>query len=525
MATYKEEIEKLLSNPELLKQYVPYTRGYSDDNGERGYNNKMVEAGETMTATLPSVKRYAIPESQLLKELDPNSHDVLFDDNIPSICVKVAKDDYREIIHKRMSYPIQRIIKNTQLIYLTNYPMQFTQVDKEPNEQQKKNFIVFKQYWDLRNQDGMKNKMVDTQLSIGKVGLLYYFDRNGEIKSRILSYPKYKLCSHNDKNGDRILESIYYKTNEWVNNQFVETEFIDSYDDLYLYRHKKVNNYTENNDSGWVMVEKELHGFNEIPLITKRGEVAWEGGQTAIEAYEELANVFNAIQKRFGWGIFYIKGRFKEQAQKIAGSVVLNDTNPDTNNDAKFLTPPTPAGMLDTLKNIMRSIQLSTSTTFILPDDINMSGDVSGIAVQLTKELDLQNAMQKVIDWQNVADKMVRLFKWGLAKELVNKGIHPTALTEFQDLNISAKFKVWRPFNDMEYNNMVSMLTGAGLLSKQTGVEVNTLSKPDEMLRIEKENEEAIRKAQEFAMQEAQTKKDNNTDSNNNSNGKEVSEE
>lgn len=523
MTSYKEEIEKLLNDPDRLRQYVPYTRGYRDAT-LTALSSVEVDDGDKVTATLPTLRRYTVPESQLLKELDPNSHDVLFDENIPSICVKVAQNDFREIKNKRMAYPLQRIIKNTQLIYLTNYPMQFTQVDKKPSETQYQNFVTFKQYWDLRNQDGMKNKMVDTQLSIGRVGLLYYFDRKGEIKSRILCYPKYLLCSHNDKNGDRILECVYYKKNEWVDGQLVETEYIDSYDDLYLHRWKKQNNVSELEDNGWVREEPELHGFDEIPLITKKGDVAWEGGQTAIEAYEELANVFNAIQKRFGWGIFYIKGRFKEDSRKIAGSVVLNDVNADSGSDAKFLTPPTPDGMLETLKNLLRSIQLSTSTTFILPDDINMSGDVSGVAVQLTKELDLQNAMQKVIEWQNVADKMTRLFKQGLAKELVAKGIHPTAITEFDDLNINAKFKVWRPFNDMEYNTMVSMLTGAGLLSKESGIELNTLSKPDEGLRIEKENEEAIRKAHEFAMQ--QSNADDTTDENtNNINNNDINNE
>ena len=77
------------------------------------------------------------------------------------------------------------------------------------------------------------------------------------------------------------------------------------------------------------MDDKKVHGFSEIPLITKRGDVAWNNVQPIIDAYEELYNIFNAIQKRFGWGIFYVRGKFKETAKKIAGSVVLNDTSMD----------------------------------------------------------------------------------------------------------------------------------------------------------------------------------------------------
>ena len=511
---YIDELKKLLNNPDRLRQEEPFTRGMERDFADYGIK-RSVSAGETITAELPQVKQIVVSQQQFMRELDPRCHDVLFDENIPSICVKVADHDYRDIKHKRMAIPLQQIIKNTQVIYLTNHPMQFTQVDKEPTEQQKQDFITFKQYWDLRNQDGMKNKMVDTQLSVGKAGLLYYFDRKGRIKSRILSYPKYKLCSHNDKNGDRIIETVYYKTNEWIDNKYIETEYLDSYDDTFLYRCKKQTG-VNTTSSGWTYEEPVEHGFSEIPLITKRGNVAWDGGQTAIEAFEEVFNVFNAIQKRFGWGIFYIKGQFKETSQRIAGSVVLNDRDAESGGDAKFLTPPSPEGMLDTLKNLLRTIQLSTSTTFILPDDINMSGDVSGIAVQLTKELDLQNAMQKVIDWQNVADKMTRLFKEGLAKELVNTGEHPTALTSFADLHINAKFKVWKPFSDTEYNNMILSLANGGLISKQTGIESNTISRPDELIRIEKENEENTKKAQMFSSQQQIEKHAEDSTENNN---------
>ena len=41
---------------------------------------------------------------------------------------------------------------------------------------------------------------------------------------------------------------------------------------------------------------------------------------------------------------------------------------------------------------------------------------------------------------------------------------------------------------------MVATLKGAGILSQETGIEVNTLSKPDEIARVRKEEEEIERK-------------------------------
>jgi hypothetical protein len=131
-----------------------------------------------------------------------------------------------------------------------------------------------------------------------------------------------------------------------------------------------------------------------------------------------------------------------------------------------------------------------------------MSGDVSGIAVQLTQAMDMETALREVVEWQNVADKMLRLFKYGLAKELVNNGKRKHAVTEYEGLHISAKFKVWQPRNEYEYNQMLTILTGAGILSKESGIELNTVSKPDEKVRVMREVEEQEAKAQKA--QEAQ---------------------
>jgi hypothetical protein len=165
---------------------------------------------------------------------------------------------------------------------------------------------------------------------------------------------------------------------------------------------------------------------------------------------------------------------------------------------------------METLELMKENIQLGSSTTFLLPDDVKTGGDVAGIAIQLVQSLDLELANQKVIEWQNVADKMVRLFKHGLAVELVNKGENPQAITQFEELKINAKFKVWKPLNEYEYNQIITMLQGAGVLSKESAIELNTLSKPDEKHRVQKETEEAERKAQEQFEQQAALANKNN---------------
>lgn len=506
----KALVSELLKDPDKLREKRPFTRGAERKNNAE--DKARVAVAGTIQASLPAQKRYVVSQERFLRELDPNCHNVLFDENIPAICVKIADNDYRDVEFVRMAIPIQKVIKNKQVMHIAANRMQFTLMDVLPDETQQKNFIEVKQYWNLRNQDGMKYKMVDSQKSVGDAGLLYYFDYKGEIKSRLISYMDgYVICSHDDQNGDRVLESIYYVKDD--------VEYIDSYDDTHMYRYTNDGVINDDNDTGWRMHEPVAHGFKEIPLVTKRGNVAWNDVQNVIECYEELYNVFNAIQKRFGWGILYVKGRFTDRAQKIAGSVILNDNSLEGNGDAKFLTPPTPQGTIDTLELMLESIQLGSSTTFTLPKDIKMTGDVSGIAVQLTQAMDMELALRESVEWQNVADKMFRLFKYGLAHELVTKGINLYAITEYEKLHVRAEFKVWQPKNEYEYNQMLTILTGAGILSKESGIELNTVSKPDEKARITKENEIQEEKALAAQTAAAQiTKADSKVEPNNTNN-------
>lgn len=427
---------------------------------------------------IPRIRKNVVSQARFALELDPASHDIMFDENIPTISVKLNDGTYQDIKFEVMGLPFQERIREKHTLSLCGNPVQFTHRSENPSEKDKSNFSTFKKYWVDRNQDGMLTKAVYGQLGYGDVGLLYYHNYKGEIKSRLLSYEDgYVIISHNDDDGERMMECVYYSDAFGV-------EHIDCYDDIYLYR--------LSNKDGWSLKEAPIkHGFSEIPLVTKRGNVAWNNVQSIIETFEIIYNIFVVIQKRHGWGILYIKGKISDSVKKIAGAVVLNDTSIDGTGSAEFKAPPSPQGMFDTLQSLLDQLQYGSGCTFILPKDVKSSGDVSALAIMLTQELDIETATFNVIEWQNFVDKCKRLFKEGLAKELVNNGDVPDAITAFEDLKIGAKFKIWRPFNESEYNQMLATLKGAGILSKKTAVEKNTQSQPDEAQRIAQEEDEA----------------------------------
>lgn len=494
------QIENLLLQPDNLLKKPPFYRGIKINEGKMG---NTVKQNGTMTVKLPSMQREIVTQEQFAKELDVYSHDVLFDENIPSITVKIKDGGFLDIKQTRMGIPFQVLIRDKQVRHLCVNETAHTLLNTNPSEKQQKNFIRFKQGWAAKNQEGAKTKFVQDQKSYGDAGLLYMFGEDGKLHTKNINFNDgYVIITHKDDYGKHILECLYYCVEDSEGNK---TIYLDCYDD------EKITRFTQsggNGDfastTGWVRHSPVIHGFSENPLITKRGEVAWNRGQTAIESYESLYNVFNVIQKRHGWGILYVKGKFSQNAQRIAGNVVLNDSSLDPNADAKILNPASVTGTVETLKTLKETIEISCGTTFILPEDIKISGDASGLAVEMTQELDMATAQDGVIEWQNVASKMSRLFKEGLAKELVKSGENPTADTDFQELNIHSEFRVWKPKSEEAHNQMLTTLKGAGGISQQTLVEMNTVSTPDEMMRIQKEREAEIAEQEEQARRAAE---------------------
>ena len=482
-------IEELLSNVDLLLKKEPFYRGSKGFLVDDSIQGQELVVGSKVRPNIPTIHKFAVSQEKYLRELDPNCHNVLYDDNLPKICVKLSDGSMKDIDFTAMGVPYQKRIREKQTLVLAGNKTIHTLRGSNPSDTDKRNYSLFKEYWEDRNMDGMRTKAIYAQKGVGDCGLLFYFNRKGETRCRLISYEdRYVIISHNDENGDRMLECVYYEDSDG-------NKHIDCYDDTY---HHKM--YV-GEDGEWKR-EFRPHGFNEIPLVTKRGNVAWNDVQLVIEVYEIIFNLFLVIQKRHGWGILYIRGRFKTQAEQIAGSIILNDTSIDGKGTAEFKTPPSPNGILETLNLLEEVIMKGSSTTFLLPKDVKSSGDISALAIMLTQSLDLEGAKSGVIEWQNFMDKMTRLFKYGISKELVRNGENPSAITEFDRLRIGTQLKEWRPFNENEYNIMLATMKGSGILSKKTAIEKNTISAPDEEARVEMEEAMSRQQQQDMSVQQ-----------------------
>ena len=478
-------INDFLSNPQKLLLKKPFTRGTGSAGIKDKNDGKEIVTSCKSEAILPRFKRVVVSQERFAKELDPQSHDVIFDNNLPSICVKLDGGGFQEINFKKFGLPMQIRIKEKKVLALCGNKRIFTLHDSNPSETQKKNYADFKWHWEHSNQDGIETRAVDIQQSYGDVGLLIYMNEDNEVKARLFSYEDgYQIITHKDDNGEPLLDCVYYQTEDGVRH-------IDAYDRTYHYHFVDsavVDVNTNDIKDGWAMLYSERHGFTESPLVTKRGAVAWDKGQGLIELFEIIFNLFAVIQKRHGWGILYIKGKINEKLQKLAGSIILQDTTIDGKGNVEFKAPPSPQNMIEFMQTILDQLEIATGCTFILPKDVKSSGDISGLAIQMTRSLDIESAANSVIEWQNFVSKHARLFKEGLAKQFVANGENKNAITEFEQMKISASFKPWQPFDENSYNQMLCTLKGSGLISTKTGIEKNTISTPDEEVRLQRES-------------------------------------
>lgn len=509
-------IDDFLKNPQKLLLKKPFLRGTSSVGLNDSSDGDNIKTACRREALLPNISKKIVSQERFAKELDPNCHDVIFDGNLPSICVKLDDGNYQEIKFNRFGIALQERIVEKATLSLCGNPRVHILHDSNPSDSLKKNFADFKWHWEETNQDGIEMKAVQIQKSFGDVGLLVYMNEKNEVKSRLFSYEDgYQIITHKDDNGEPLMDCVYYQSIDGVRH-------IDAYDDRYHYH--LCDTYVQDVDTqevinGWYLESKEEHGFSESPLATKRGDVAWNAVQYLIELFEIVFNLFAVIQKRHGWGILYIKGKFNETAKKLAGSIILNDTSIDGKGSAEFKTPPSPENMIEFMQSILDQIQIGCGCTFILPKDVKSSGDISGLAIQMTRSLDIERANAEVIEWQNFVSKHSRLFKEGLAKQLVANGENTHAITEFEQMKISTKFKPWQPFDENTWNTMLVTLKGAGLISAKTGIEKNTVSAPDEEVRCQTEQEEAERKeAEKLAQQAKATAQQQNNNANTNAN-------
>ena len=166
-------INDYLANPQKLLLKKPFLRGTSSLAIKDSMDGNMVKTNAMREAVLPKVYKNVVSQERFARELDPNCHSVIFDENLPSICVK-EKDtnNYLEIKFKKFGIAFQRRIMEKSTLCLCGNKRAHILHETNPSEELKRNFADFKWHWEETNQDGIETRAVSIQQSYGDVALL-----------------------------------------------------------------------------------------------------------------------------------------------------------------------------------------------------------------------------------------------------------------------------------------------------------------------------------------------------------------
>lgn len=460
--------KELLLDPAKLLFKKPFVRGVNDEY-IRIYNQDTFD-DDALVAQIPSFTGRTISQAQYLLELDPNSHAIMFNTDLPRLSSN-PQATWDEANPYRASFSLQAEILAQQVEYVNTKGMKFTMLNTFPTDEIHNTFIDIKDEWVSRNMDINKARLFEEQKTVGDAAMLFYYNAKKQCSSRILSYRGgYQLIPLYDENEDMIAFSVYYKSNK--------IEKLDTYDEKYIYKFELTEG--ENKESSWNILSRTSHGFDSIPIVYKRGEVAWERGQVLIDIYELLYNIYMIVEKKVGFPLLYIIGKPTLEKRSDTAVMLKDASSADMKSDAKFLNPQEPAGFQNLLTDLFKKIQICTSSILLAADEIKITADISGIALKMLRSASYQKAQKDIREYDDAADTMIRLFKDGVSKEL---GVY----TSWNLCKVRAEYELYEPQSETEFVNRLITQKQSGIISGETATNLSPDAQPDEKHRIERE--------------------------------------
>lgn len=461
----EKNIKWFLEDPNRLMVMKPFTRGgVMRAHGYEGrdvLNNSMIETGFANLELKP------VSQDLYITEYRPDLHHIILNEAIPHIRVVINGSDVpMNLMNITQTASFQKLIHSAHVRNLTANPLDFNLFNPSPEDGERKKFDKIKQEWLWRNCEWHKYMAINTCKQLGNCGVLFGFDKDAN-KYTITNYSYedgYQIVPNYDEYGFEVARSLVYQ----VDNKIV----IDTFDASKHYRCTQV-------DEGW-QVQSESHGYTRIPLLHKRGKVAWEYAESSIEMWEIMTNIAAIALKRFGtFGLAFWGEMDKGSLKRDSGTLIVNLSSDNTNGkqDVKVLEFPEPQTMDGYLKTLEEKISLFSSTSFITPKDITTSNSGgNGIALAMSNDYSL--AVQSALDWQTFVNDMVYLHQEGLDLETNGR-------EKYAQVRIGAKINPW----SLETTNtkLVNLGMEAPYLSTQTVLEKCPDAAPDEVERVIKE--------------------------------------
>lgn len=488
--------DKKLKDNELreLLTKKPFTRVKPDghyNHGER-FGNVMEE-----TETSDFLHRKIVTQEDFLRELDPYGHLINDREYYPDIYRRNPEDGkwYLEEV-PRYAFAFQSVILYKHLTHLTGNDIQFELADKKDDVNARHIYNAFKRGWQERNMETAWYQLAKSVKATGD-GAFVGFMNGTKFSWKVLSFLKGdKLFPHYDiKTGElNLLARTYCNFDETGK---VVNRFVDVWDKEFYYCLKSSGDATTAvekfkqatlslfNMSGYSLIHKEPHGFEQIPVAYQRNDMGacWTLSQESIDNYEMAFSRMAQSNHDFGLPIMYVKGEGSEEVATQDMSHASKIFFLPSDGEMGFLNRQDASNGYEKELSVLEK-QIYTQSFAVTPPELK-SGDLPAAALKILYSPAYEKAMSDANEFDGAIDKMVEIFSHGY-------GVETGKQLKFKSTPIAHYIKPYVHLNETELTTNLSMQVQNGFLSKQTASEKSVYATPQEWDRIlaEKKSEQ-----------------------------------
>jgi Phage portal protein, SPP1 Gp6-like len=412
-----------------------------------------------------------VSQQKFYDEYHPSGHGI----NDPAVYPNIEiRDESDKIIGyhpvNRISLPFQKDSVDIVLAHLLGNKTQFS--DSTVGENNADIMSKYKEFWDVKNMDVLRNDLIKSVLSVGDGAALFYRDiTTKEFKWKVLSFlDREQIYEKKDKYGDMEYFGRFYSQ---IDNEGVLTNYCDIID-------KTLYTTYSNSQGEWTVLESSPHGFRRIPVVYyfRKSGPFWTAVQSNIHNLEVMISRLSEDNKTKTKAKYHLKtDNPSSVATSSAGGTDLVIT--DTTGDFKLISGADISTQFKFEWETCLEI-ISNSLGMVFPKS-KSSGDMPTGSMKMMFYPTERIVFQLINEFNSIIDKVNGLYKEGMMFE------HPELANELSKLNVNVFIKMFSPQDDASVMTMLGQGKALGVISTQTAAENAPYATNDEYKRIEEE--------------------------------------
>lgn len=463
-----------------------------------GYkSHRVVMRGQKVSEPIDRPRMRIITQADFLRMYYPSGHAI----NDPLLYPDVVKKNpetgktYVQPI-MRTAFAFQHVIATKQRVHITGNDVQFELSGKVGTEEEElkkqQDYVIFRQGWLDMDMEHHFYNFTEYKI-VGDAAIVGYFDKDGHARARTLSYLRGDtLYPHRDSiTGE--MELFARKYADFDENGTYSNEFIEIWDDKYLYRAKRGVPQSKTGKvlekikeffgiTGYEIFEKKRHGFNFCPVAYFRDPMGacFMPAQQTIETYEEAFSYFCENNRAYAFPIMWSRGDgVNFHPDELTGAAKYIEIE-DSDGEVGFVDKAEVSAAFNTQLKLLYDM-IYEQCFGVKPPELK-SGDLPGVAVKLLFSPAIEQAIHDSQKLQPFLNDLVRIVKFAY-------GFEKNCTASLMNLQINAWIEPYIHQNDSELVTNLSTAVQNGFLSKQTASErIPKYSRNDEIERIMRED-------------------------------------